>query len=145
MGFFNFGGKAKESINKFNGNKDFLEAICAGCALVAAADGSISDAEAKAALTAMQSNKMISAAFGAREIELCFGKMESKVTTRSGRAELKKEIDECIARDKTGSMGEAVLYACLDVADDGGIDAAEEKVLREIAGLLRVDYDKLAA
>lgn len=145
MGFFNFGAKAKESINKFSGNQDFLEAICAGAALVAAADGSIDDKEAKAALTAMQSNKLISVAFGPREIEICFGKMESKVTTRSGRAELKKEIEECVARDKTGSLGEAVLYACLDVADQGGIEENEEKVLREIAGLLRVDYDKLAA
>ncbi|HMF68909.1 MAG TPA: hypothetical protein VK602_15030, partial [Phyllobacterium sp.] len=65
--------------------------------------------------------------------------------TRSGKAELKNEIREVIERDKTGTMGQAILLAALDVADAGGISAPEEAVMREIAGICNVNYEKLAA
>lgn len=146
-----FKGKAKEAINQFSGNKDFLEAMCSGCALVAAAPeddgtpGSISDAEYDATLTVIRSNTAISAGFGSAEIESVFGKMAPKTATRSGKAELKNEIREAIARDKTGTMGQAIVLACLDVADQGGLSKSEETVMREIASICNVNYDKLAA
>lgn len=139
------GGKAKEAVNQFSGNKDFLEALCAGSALVAAADGQIDDDEYDTALDVIKNNTAISAAFGTGEIESVFGKMAPKTKTRSGKAELKEEIKQCIARDKTQAMGNALIYVMLDVADNGGISPEEEKVMREIAGLAGVNYDKLAA
>lgn len=140
-----FGGKAKDAINQFSGNKDFLEGMCAICAWVAAAEGGVDDDEYNTVVTVLKNNTAISAAFGTGEIETVFAKMTAKTGTRSGKAELKREISEVIERDKTGSMGQAMMLAALDVADSGGISEAEEKVLREAAKLCNVDYDKIAA
>lgn len=140
-----FKGKAKEAMNSFSGNKDFLEGMCAVCALAAAAEGGISDAEYDKTLAVIRSNTAISSGFSGSEIEMVFGKMTPKTATRSGRAELKEEIRQVIARDKTGQMGQALVYAGLDVADEGGIGKEEETILREIANIAGVNYDKLAA
>lgn len=139
------GGKAKEAVNQFSGNKDFLEGLCAAAALVAAADGQIDDSEYDIALDVIRNNTAISAAFGTGEIESVFGKMAPKTKTRSGKNELKEEIREVIARDKSGQMGQAIVLVMLDVADQGGISPEEEKVMRDIAGIANVNYDKLAA
>lgn len=138
-----FGGKAKETINKFSGNKDFLEGMCAVCALTAAADGSIDDSEIDAAVASIKANAAISAGFGASEIESVFGKMAAKVNNRVGRMELKNEIRQVVERDKTGEMAQALILAGLDVADAGGIDEKEDKVLAELAGICGVDYNRL--
>ena len=47
MGMFGklLGGKAKDAMNQFSGNKDFLEGLCAACAWTAAAEGGIDDEE----------------------------------------------------------------------------------------------------
>jgi tellurite resistance protein len=140
-----FGAKAKEAINQFSGNKDFLEGLCAACALTAAADGQIDDSEYDAALGVIKSNTAISAAFGTGEIESVFGKMAPKTKTRSGKAELKEEIRQVIARDKSGQMGQAIVLAALDVADSGGISEQETAIMKDIAGICNVNYDKLAA
>lgn len=140
-----FKGKAKEAINAMSGNKDFLEGMCAGCALTAAAEGGIDDKEYDKTLAVIRSNTAISAGFGASEIEMVFGKMSPKTATRSGKAELKEEIRQVIARDKTGNMGTAIVLACLDVADEGGISDAEIAVMKDVAIICGVNYDKIAA
>lgn len=140
-----FGSKAKEAINQFSGNKDFLEGLCAACALTAAAEGGIDDAEYEQTLLVIRANSAIAAAFSSTEIESVFGKMSPKTATRSGKAELKNEIREVIARDKTGAMGQALVLAALDVADQGGISDAEVAVMKDIAQICNVNYDKLAA
>lgn len=140
-----FKGKAQDAINQFSGNTDYLEGMCAGCALTAAAEGGIDDSEYDKTLSVIRNNKAIAAAFGSGEIEKCFARMTPKTQTRGGRAELKQEIAEVIARDKTGQMGQAILFACLDVADEGGIGPEEEKAMRDIAQICHVDYDRLAA
>ncbi|TJW14368.1 MAG: hypothetical protein E5W82_10340 [Mesorhizobium sp.] len=140
-----FKSKAKEAMNQFSGNKDFLEGMCSGCALTAAAEGGIDDAEYEKTQTVIRSNTAIAKGFGSTEIESVFGRMAAKTSTRSGKAELKNEIRQVVARDKTGAMGQAIVLACLDVADEGGISAAEVAVMREIASICNVNYDKLAA
>ena len=140
-----FKGKTKDAINQFSGNKDFLEGMCAICAWVASASGGIDDAEYDKTMEVIQNNSSIGAAFTAAEIENVFGKMAPKTKTRSGKAELKREITEAVERDRTGAMGQALMLAALDVADEGGIDEAEEAILREAAKLCHVDYDKISA
>jgi tellurite resistance protein TerB len=142
---FGFKGKAKDAINAMSGNKDFLQAMCAGCALTAAAEGGIVDSEYDKTLKVIQANSAISAGFGGSEIEMMFGKMAPKTATRSGRNELKEEIRDIVGRDKDGKMGQAVVLACLDVADEGGISDAEVTVMKDIAAICGVNYDKLAA
>jgi tellurite resistance protein len=147
MGLFgmSFKSNAKEAINKFAGNTDYLEGMSAGCALTAAAEGGIDDKEFDKTLTVIRSNTAIAAAFNSQQIESTFSRMTPKTATRSGKAELKNEIREVIARDKTGEMGKAILLACLDVADEGGIGPQEEAVMRDIAEICNVNYDKIAA
>jgi tellurite resistance protein len=140
-----FGNKAKEAINQFSGNKDFLEGLCAACALTAAAEGGISDSEYDQTLAVIRANSAIAAAFNATEIESVFGRLSPKTASRSGKAELKAEIRQVIERDKSGAMGQALVLAALDVADQGGISDAEVAVMKDIAAICNVNYDKLAA
>lgn len=144
---FGFGlkAKAKEAVNAFSGNRDFLEGMTAGCALTAAAEGGIDDREYDKTLKVIQSNTAIAAGFGAGEIEQVFGRMAPKTATRSGKSELKEEIRQVVARDKTGSMGTAIVLACLDVADEGGISPEEIAVMKQISEICAVNYEKLAA
>lgn len=126
---------------KYSGQKDFLEAVCAGAALVAAADGSVSDDEIDATLKAITSNATLSTSFNGREIEKCAQEMLQRAAGgRMGRMGLYREIED-IAADPDKS--EAVLLATLDVAEgDGNIDAEERKVLDKIAATLKLDVNK---
>ena len=66
-------GKLKEKLaggaTRLNGKMDLLEAICAACVLVGAADGDFSDDEASVALERLLNHETISAAFSATQIE----------------------------------------------------------------------------
>jgi tellurite resistance protein TerB len=145
MGIFGklLGSKAKDAVQKFSGNTDFLEALCAGCALTAAAEGGIDDKEFDTTLKVIQANSAIAAGFSTRDIESAFSRMAPKTGTRMGKSELKREIEEAVARDK--NMGEAIVLACLDVADTGGISPEEETVMKTIAEICQVNYEKLKA
>lgn len=145
MGIFGnlLGKKANAAVQKFSGNMDFLEALCAGCALTAAAEGSIDDAEMDKTIQVIQANNAVSAGFNAQQIEQAFVKMAKQTGTRMGKSQLKDEIRQAVARDE--SMGEAIVLTCLDVADTGGISKEEIEVMKMIAGLCNVNYDKLAA
>lgn len=146
MGIFGmFKGKSAEAINQFTGNTDFLQGLCSAAAMTAAASGGIDDAEYDKTLSVIQSNAAISAAFNASQIEAEFARLSKKTGTRSGRNELKDEIRQVLARDKTGKMGYAICLAALDVADEGGVDDAEKAVLADICEICGVNYQKLLA
>lgn len=139
-----FGGKAKAAVSKFSGRTDFLEAVCAGAALVAAADGSIEDSEVAAAIKAVKANKSLADGFDARAIETTMERMLDRAGGgRVGRSGLRTEIQE-IAKDR--EMAEAVVLTMLDVAEgDGEIDPKEQAVMESISKDLGVDLGKLAA
>lgn len=131
------------SVNKFSGRKDFLEAVCASCALVAAADGEIEDSEVDQTIKVIASNPALSSAFSTREIEGTADQMLKRAGAgRTGRMGLYREIED-IAADK--EMAETVYLAALDVADtDGEVAPQEKEVLAKIAGKLGLnpkDYD----
>lgn len=123
-----FAGK----VNKYSGKKDFLEAVCAACALVAAADGELEDAEIAQTIKGIQSNPELAGAFPSREIEQTADQMLKRAQGgRVGRNGLFKELED-IASDK--DMSETVLLTALDVADsDGEMEPAEKAVLEKIA------------
>ena len=132
-----------KGMNKFSGNTDFLEAVCAAAALVANADNDISDDEVAAALTAISSNPKLTSAFSSREIEKCAEDMFARVKSgRTGRMGLMKEIED-ISSDH--DMSETVYLCALDVAEaEDGIDKDEQAVLTKICtklGLNPADYD----
>lgn len=134
--------KLSGNLNKYSGRKDFLEAVCAASALVAAADGDVSDAEVDQTIKAITSNASLAAAFKTSEIERTADVMLKRAQGgRVGRNGLYKEIEDVAADHE---MSETVLLSALDVADNGGIDASEKAVLTKVAqtlGLNLANYD----
>ena len=139
-----FGKKAEAAVQKFSGRTDFLEAVCAGAALIAAADGEIEDSEVDATVKAVKANKPLAQGFDQLTIDKTINTMlERAGGGRVGRAGLRKEVLE-IAKDP--EMAEAVILTALDVAEaDGEIEPAEQKVLEALAKDLGVDLARLAA
>lgn len=133
--------KLTGSVNRFAGKTDFLEAVCAAAALVAAADGEIEDSEVEKTIKIITSNPDLSGAFSSRQIEQTAEAMLRRTQAgRTGRLGLYKEIED-IAKD--GEMAETVFVTALDVSEaDGEMEPQERDVLRKIAGLLRVDPRK---
>lgn len=140
--FASIKSKLSGGVNKYSGRKDFLEAVCAASALVAAADGDVSDAEVDQTVKAVSSNASLSTAFKQSEIERTADAMLKRAQGgRVGRSGLYKELED-IADDH--DMSETVLLSALDVADHGGIDDKEKAVLGQIAqrlGLNISNYD----
>ncbi|MFC3180487.1 TerB family tellurite resistance protein [Cypionkella sinensis] len=137
-------GKAAEATQKFSGRTDFLEAVCAAAALVAAADGEIEDGEIKATIKAVAANKALSAGFDQKMIEQTMEKMLSRAGGgRVGRAGLWDEVGEVL---KNPDMAEAVVLTALDVAEgDGEVEPQEKIVLDRLAKLANVDLNRLMA
>lgn len=145
MGIFGsmFKNAAKDAFTKVSGQKDVLEAMCAACALTAAAEGGIDPAEEDKAIVVIQ--KKLGATFSEAEIEREFKKRSEQTRTRSGKADLRTEIEQVTRRDNDGAIGRSIIYLCLDVADEGGISPAEKAVMVQLSSICNVDYDKLAA
>lgn len=139
-----FGKKAEAAVQKFSGRLDYLEAVCASAALVAAADGEIEDAEVKATVAAVKANKLLAGGFDPNTIEAAINKMLDRAGGgRVGRSGLWDEIRE-VAKD--AEMAQAVVLTALDVAEgDGEIEPAEKVVLERLAKELSVDLARLMA
>lgn len=139
-----FGKKAEAAVQKFSGRTDFLEAVCASAALIAAADGEIEDSEVDAAVKAVKANKALAQGFDQQTIDRTINAMlERAGGGRVGRAGLRKEIME-VAKDP--EMAEAVILTALDVAEaDGEVEPAEQKLLENLAKDLGIDLARLAA
>lgn len=136
-----FKNAAKDAITKVSGQKDVLEAMCSATALTAAAEGGIDPTEEDKAIVVIQ--KKLGSTFNENEIEREFHKRAQQTATRSGKADLRTEIEQVIKRDNDGSIGKSIIYLCLDVADEGGIGPQEEAVIRQISAICKQDYDKL--
>ena len=128
----NLKAKLLGSANRLSGRKDALEAVCAGAALVASADGNISNDEIAATLRAIGANPALSAAFPASEIERVADVMLKRAEGgRVGQSGLYREIKQ-IAADP--EIAELVLLATVDVAEaDGSIGEKERAVLAAIS------------
>lgn len=139
-----FGKKAEVIAAKFSGRTDFLEAVTAGAALIAAVDGDISDAEVSATVKAVKANKALAAGFDGPTIERSINAMlERAGGGRVGRAELRKEIMEV---HKDPEMAQAVILTMIDVAEaSGDIDAKEMELLEGMAKELGIDLKRMLA
>jgi tellurite resistance protein TerB len=138
------GRKAEAAVSKFSGRTDFLEAVCAAAALIAAADGEIEDSEIKATVKAVKANKSLSNGFDPNAIEASINKMLDRAGGgRVGRMGLWDEIREI---GKDAEMAQAVVLTALDVAEgDGEIEPEEKVVLERLSKELSVDLNRLMA
>lgn len=143
-------GKLKEKLTggaaRLNGKADLLEAICAGCVLVGAADGDLADDEAMVALERLTNHDTLSKAFTGTQIEAAFDKQAKRAKSGlSGRLSLRKEVEE--ARNKsTADELEMLLVICIDVAaDDGDVGAKEMAALKSIGQAVGLDPSRYLA
>lgn len=137
-------GKAEATVNRVAGRSDLLEAMCAGAALAAAADGNIDDSEVGTALEVVANNETLSKAFQQTDIDAAMNKQIKRANGGfSGKAALWKEIGD-VARNPDDA--EAVYLIVLDVVhSDGAVDPKEQIVLDKLAKTLGVDQAKYAA
>jgi tellurite resistance protein len=126
------GGTAK----RFAGKTDLLEATCAACALVAAADGEVEDSELAATQDALVNHPTLSASFKQSEIEATASKIFSRAKGAMGRVGLMKEIEQAKAKSTTDDL-ELILAVAIDVSrSDGEMEPQEFAVLQKVANTL---------
>jgi len=115
-------------------NKEFMEAAMAGCALVAAADGEIEDAE-KAKMAKFIERSPELAAFDRTRMIAVFNKFADQIDFdfKMGKDAVLGEVRE-VPGDEQRILLMRLLVAI--AGSDGEIEPAERKVLVEVARVL---------
>jgi len=136
-------GAAREVSAEYSKNKDFLEACCAGAALIASADGTISDVEKRQAVSVVTRNPTLGKLYQHNEIEQCMATMLDRAGSASGRQSLVREIGEIKSSPNAPQMAEDVYLIAADVASaDGEIGEKEKRALEKLAAIIGVDPNK---
>ena len=137
------GSITREVKAEYGESKDFLEAVCAGAALVAYADGELEEAERKAIVALIQNNPTLGKIYQSAQIEQVAADMFRRAQSASGRQGLARELDDLKGRPNAAQMADDVYLICLDIANaDGELEAEEEVVLKKLASRLGVDPSK---
>lgn len=137
-------GKLKEKLaggaSRLNGKTDLLEAICAACVMIGAADGELSDDEAAVALDRLLNHETVSVAFTATQIEAAFDKQVKRAKAgMSGRLGLRREVEEAKGKSTADDL-EMLLVIAIDVAGaDGEIGAKEMAALKTVGQAVGLD------
>lgn len=134
--------KLVAEVGKFK-NREFMEAVVAGCALVAAADGDISSEEKKKMIGFIQSSDELKV-FELNQVIDTFNKICSKFEFDAaiGKAEALKLIG---ALRKNQDASRLMVRVCCAVGSaDGAFDATEKAVVSQICRELALnpaDFD----
>ncbi len=138
-----FGAGAKEIKAEYGENKDFLEAVCAASALVAAADGDIEESERRKVVSIITNHPTLSKLYQSNVIESTADAMFKRAKESSGRQQLARELDDIKTRPNGAQMAEDAYLVALDIANaDGEVEPAEDAVLKKIAARLGIDTSK---
>jgi tellurite resistance protein TerB len=150
MGFFDsikqmskdVSNKLSNEVTKFK-NKDFLNAVIAGCALVATSDGSISPEE-KRKMLAFISNSDELKVFDSGDVIESFNKISSKFDFdyEIGKAEALKIIAKL--KNNSDAARLMIRVCCVIGAADGNFDNNEKKVIVTICrelGINEAEFD----
>jgi len=123
-----------EEVGKFK-NQSFLEATVAACALVAAADGSISSEEKKKMVAYLQASEELKV-FKLEEVIAFFNQITAKFDFDAdiGKIEAMKIIGRLKGND--GAARTMVRVCCVIGASDGDFDDKEKSVVRAICAEL---------
>ncbi len=123
-----------ESITRFK-NKDFMEAVVAGCALVAAADGDISAEEKQKMAGFISRNDALKVFDMSQVIERFNAQVESFAFDHSiGKAQALRVIGRLKNNPEAGRL--LVRVCCAIGLADGDFDADEQAVVRDICAEL---------
>jgi tellurite resistance protein TerB len=145
MGFFGALKKAvssgaREVSAEYGQNKDFLEAVCAGCALVAFADGELEESERLKAVQIITTHSVLSKLYQRDIIEQTLDIMFKRAKDSSGRQALARELDDIKGKPNATQMAEDIYLIASDISmADGELEPQEEAVLKKIAARLGVD------
>jgi tellurite resistance protein len=137
------GAGAKEVAAEYGENKDFLEAVLAASALVAAADGDIEESEKRKVISVVTNHAQLAKLYPQNVIESTAETMFKRAKDASGRQSLARELDDVKTRPNGSQMAEDVYLIALDIANaDGDLEDAEQVVLGKIASRLNIDVSK---
>ncbi len=127
----------KDEVARFK-NKDFMEATVAACALVSAADGSISSEEKQKMMGFIQHSDALSV-FKAEDVIASFNKIVGKFEfdMEIGKAEAFTYIGK--VRKNADQARLLVRVCCAIGAADGEFDASEVAMVKTIARDLGLD------
>lgn len=123
-----------DQVKKFK-NKDFMNAVVAGCALVAAADGKIEEAEKNKMAGYMNISEELKV-FDMREVITQFNSYVSHFdfSPEIGKQEALKAISKFNGKPEIGRI---IIAVCSAIgAADGDFDAQEQAVVRNICNVL---------
>jgi tellurite resistance protein len=138
-----FTAGAKEVAAEYGENKDFLEAVLAASALVAAADGDIEEAERRKVISVVTNHAQLAKLYPQNVVESTADAMFKRAKDSSGRQQLARELDDVKSRPNGSQMAEDAYLIALDIANaDGQIEDEEAVVLSKIAARLNVDTSK---
>lgn len=128
---------------EYGENKDFLEAVCAAAALVAAADGDIEESERRKVVSLITNHATLGKLYQSQAIEATADTMFKRAKDSSGRQQLARELDDIKGRPNGATMAEDVYLLAVDIANaDGEVEPQEDAVLKKIAARLGVDPAK---
>jgi len=133
--------KLATEVSKFR-NREFMEAVVAGCALVAAADGNISSGEKQKMIGFIQNSDELKV-FDLQEViktftDIC---LKFEFDAEIGRAEALRTICKLRGKDDAGRL--LVRVCCAIGNSDGEFDESERTVCRNICtelGLNAADF-----
>lgn len=138
-----FGAASKEVKADYSQNRDFLEAVLAAAALVAAADGDIEESERRKVISVISNHPQLSKLYSSQIVEQTAEVMFKRAKDFSGRQLLARELDDIKNRPDGAQMAEDAYMIALDIAhSDGELEPAEQEVLKKLATRLNVDASK---
>ncbi|TXK84803.1 tellurite resistance TerB family protein [Paenibacillus sp. N3.4] len=126
-----------DQVKKFQ-NKDFLDAVVAGCAIVAAADGNISHAEKEKMIGYISRSDELKV-FDISNVIARFNHFTSnfEFSGMIGKQEALKVIAKFSSKPETGRI--IVAVCCAIGAADGDFDDTEKKAVRDICTTLNLN------
>jgi tellurite resistance protein TerB len=134
--------KLQDEVSKFR-NRDFMEAVVAGCAIVAAADGTISAQEKKKMIGFIENSDELKV-FKTPEVIAVFNKAVANFDfdAEIGKAEALKMVGKI--RTNVDAARLMVRVCCAIGAADGDFDTSERAAVKAICkelGLDPADFD----
>ena len=134
--------KLSSEVSKFK-NREFMEAVVSGCALVAAADGDISSDEKQKMIGFIQNSKELKA-FDVKDVITSFNEVceQFEFDQQIGRAVALKSVGQLRRKEDAARL--LVRVCCAIGSADGNFDESERAVCRAICnelGLSPGDFD----